>query len=718
MRQAQLAGVHDIAASTLESLLFELQSSHLRILDQKEQMSRQRRTELREALETITAFLESRTDAADQDDLLAEARRFIDNSLALQGMRVFMVRADNFSPLYASNNTTLPQEMLRLLDESGNPVMLNFQRSFKHDQQQFTWRAIIWSENNTHLACATLYEPLQIMIVASMSLDDIRIAYDLQQTNLLNSLSRVFNTNALGSGYTFCITREGDVLSHPFLEGGENLFSHLPPDAASELLLEHSDTAEDKTMQLTIPGDARTSAGGMLIFYRYYRPLDWFLIYAAPRDSLAAMTSGLTRNMLLAALLLSPVTVIICFLFGKSLSSPLQRLKQSVLLRPTDRGASLCDQTALGELGRRRDEIGELAKDCSALCKRLTERIDRLHAELTIILEQKWAQPYCRVDQNLLLLRCNSAFAALCGVDKNEIEGRSLASLPCKEFAAEMLARDKKMFNTRIPMHFELQLPGRDLSESRQFQVFKTRIDDDVATFMTDVCSQRRLLAEDLHALQLAVLGEVTASLFMESTQLFEQAFKALPPQSDLEHAGLQELQRQMHAALELAANIRNESLSSCFLPACVTAALGLLQHTLLAQDVTVNVHSDENLELPRCPPSSVKLALCCVLLNACEALAEGDKNPKFIIIDVFSEVREGRDYAVIRVEDNGPGVALDILSHIRQPFFSTRPHREALGLGLSYCDQLAQSMGGWLEISSPPNRGALLTFFLPLRRD
>lgn len=57
-------------------------------------------------------------------------------------------------------------------------------------------------------------------------------------------------------------------------------------------------------------------------------------------------------------------------------------------------------------------------------------------------------------------------------------------------------------------------------------------------------------------------------------------------------------------------------------------------------------------------------------------------------------------DEAVVRVRDNGPGVAAADASRIFEPFFTTKPIGEGTGLGLYVSYGLAKEQGGRLEFS------------------
>lgn len=65
-------------------------------------------------------------------------------------------------------------------------------------------------------------------------------------------------------------------------------------------------------------------------------------------------------------------------------------------------------------------------------------------------------------------------------------------------------------------------------------------------------------------------------------------------------------------------------------------------------------------------------------------------------------------EYAVIRVSDDGPGVAKDFLSIMSEPYVSTQ-NSLARGLGLSVVNGIAFSLGGKLTLETDPSVGGLI---------
>ena len=65
------------------------------------------------------------------------------------------------------------------------------------------------------------------------------------------------------------------------------------------------------------------------------------------------------------------------------------------------------------------------------------------------------------------------------------------------------------------------------------------------------------------------------------------------------------------------------------------------------------------------------------------------------------------RSALVLRVSDNGPGIATEHLSRIFNPFFTTKPVGEGTGLGLSISDGIVREHGGRSRVESRVGEGA-----------
>jgi len=96
---------------------------------------------------------------------------------------------------------------------------------------------------------------------------------------------------------------------------------------------------------------------------------------------------------------------------------------------------------------------------------------------------------------------------------------------------------------------------------------------------------------------------------------------------------------------------------------------------------------------------------------NALDAVtAEPGREPALAIA---IDVRDGQ--AVLRLRDNGPGIAPEDLSRIFDPFFTTKPVGKGTGLGLSISYGIVEQHGGRLYALNRPEGGAEFLVELPL---
>jgi two-component system, NtrC family, C4-dicarboxylate transport sensor histidine kinase DctB len=72
-----------------------------------------------------------------------------------------------------------------------------------------------------------------------------------------------------------------------------------------------------------------------------------------------------------------------------------------------------------------------------------------------------------------------------------------------------------------------------------------------------------------------------------------------------------------------------------------------------------------------------------------------------------------------ITVQDNGSGIAPDILGKIFDPFFTTKTHPSGIGIGLATAKEVAeQDLKGHIQAKSAPAQGALFIVTIPLTRE
>jgi signal transduction histidine kinase/pSer/pThr/pTyr-binding forkhead associated (FHA) protein len=95
------------------------------------------------------------------------------------------------------------------------------------------------------------------------------------------------------------------------------------------------------------------------------------------------------------------------------------------------------------------------------------------------------------------------------------------------------------------------------------------------------------------------------------------------------------------------------------------------------------------------------------LIRNAAEATKENEGE-----ISVILTVK-GND-VIIRIVDNGAGIAPEIMDYIWEPFFTTKGE-DGTGLGLEICRRIIEAHGGRIHCESEVSRGSCFTIRLPL---
>lgn len=118
-------------------------------------------------------------------------------------------------------------------------------------------------------------------------------------------------------------------------------------------------------------------------------------------------------------------------------------------------------------------------------------------------------------------------------------------------------------------------------------------------------------------------------------------------------------------------------------------------------QAKTKNVSVIEKLsaQLPHVLADKNKLQQVLINLsnNALDAMPQGGQLT--ICTELLNETPQS--WVVIKVTDNGAGIAPDILPRIFEPFFTTKPVGKGTGLGLSLVYEIVKSHSGTIDVSS-----------------
>jgi signal transduction histidine kinase len=144
-------------------------------------------------------------------------------------------------------------------------------------------------------------------------------------------------------------------------------------------------------------------------------------------------------------------------------------------------------------------------------------------------------------------------------------------------------------------------------------------------------------------------------------------------------------------------------------LKATIEETLTLASYQVRMDRFTCTLHVSEDLPKVRGNQNQLQEVLLNLILNAYQAI--GNREGK---LTISASTHDGE--VVLKVADNGPGIAANALRKVFDPFFPTKA--TGTGLGLFVSQRIIKAHGGTIELESAEGKGTCFTICLPALRE
>jgi CheY-like chemotaxis protein len=152
-----------------------------------------------------------------------------------------------------------------------------------------------------------------------------------------------------------------------------------------------------------------------------------------------------------------------------------------------------------------------------------------------------------------------------------------------------------------------------------------------------------------------------------------------------------------------------------------IVAEVVKMLRRVIGEDIRVESALDSSLGTVLADPGQLHQVIMNLAVNARDAMPAGG----MLLIETES-VSLDRSYAgqhpgvepgayvQLRVTDTGIGMTKEIISHLYEPFFTTKSQGEGTGLGLATVYGIVKQCGGTISVYSEPGAGTSFTIYLP----
>ncbi len=146
------------------------------------------------------------------------------------------------------------------------------------------------------------------------------------------------------------------------------------------------------------------------------------------------------------------------------------------------------------------------------------------------------------------------------------------------------------------------------------------------------------------------------------------------------------------------------------------------LLNRLVGEKIALDLRQTPGLPPIRADKRQLEQVIMNLVVNARDAMSKGGT----ILIETDERIlskplSHGRalvpsgTYVVVRVEDDGVGIASDKLEKVFEPFYTTKRTGEGTGLGLSTVYGIVKQTGGFIFVDSTPDKGSVFTLMFPV---
>jgi len=136
---------------------------------------------------------------------------------------------------------------------------------------------------------------------------------------------------------------------------------------------------------------------------------------------------------------------------------------------------------------------------------------------------------------------------------------------------------------------------------------------------------------------------------------------------------------------------------------------LAFIEKEMMYRNIRLELQLKEDLPKVFSDKGQLQQVFLNIINNAVDAVGKGG------FIEVQTDVKNG-DFVTVSIKDNGPGIPQNILSHIFEPFYTTKEKGKGTGLGLSISYGIIQKLGGSIFVQSEVQKGTSFIVEIPVK--
>lgn len=341
----------------------------------------------------------------------------------------------------------------------------------------------------------------------------------------------------------------------------------------------------------------------------------------------------------------------------------------------------------------------------------------------------------------------NRQFESDFHINADDIKGKTDRELFEKNLAERLSENDRLVLETHHSIDLEEEIPLQDGPHTYAVVKFPLIERDGeiwaVGTISTDITERKRQeearqsLEMQLHQSQkMEAVGQLAGgvahdfnnilTIILGNTEIMKMTVEANPTSDKSIIQNLDTIKESANRAATLVRQLLVYSRQDVAQPEVIDLntvidQVELMLRRLLPEDITLSINAGRELHQVVADGRQIEQILMNLVINARDAMLDGgsltiETGNVYLDQSYVSNHAEAcpGQHVMLAVSDSGSGMDAKVMSHIYEPFFTTKPVGEGTGLGLATVYGIVNRWKGNITVDSEPGQGSTFKVFLP----